>query len=444
MNKAIILTVFAALFLQSRGADLSNSIELTQLYIVGDATSTSWDLGRADEMHRIDNGVFEWTGKLEGGKDFKFMNTREGWHKHIVSSTPNIQAEKNGLYPLSFYANWALDGKYDCKFHVAESGVYTIIADLNSMRMTIKEPMATAKWPDKFYLTGSALEGKVVEIPAYGGVEHKITLDLKPGKIKLMDTPRETQATHYYRPIFEDIDLTFGADMHAPLLDCSENRTDGWNVGVGGTYKFYLNNQSQTYRFSTYTPCKELYLVGGCCEKAWDYWSDSNCVFLPHPENPDILVWEGELRIGWEKKTDANGKLIDPDEPTKFKILTARDWFRDTYHPYIADAAAEGESHARITGGDDIKWTISRNGVYRLEMNTLEETLTGTFIEPVPDLPDNNETNVTAGVNSDSRSDKIENISFYNLMGIRIPNPGTGIFIMVSEGTTKKILLNND
>ena len=31
-------------------ANNDNSLELTQLYIVGDATPTSWDLGRAESM----------------------------------------------------------------------------------------------------------------------------------------------------------------------------------------------------------------------------------------------------------------------------------------------------------------------------------------------------------------------------------------------------------
>ena len=87
MKNIAVTVCLSVIALSALGGDMSNSIELTQLYIVGDATHTAWDLGKADEMHRIDKGVFEWTGELAGGKDFKFMNSRDGWHKHIVATS---------------------------------------------------------------------------------------------------------------------------------------------------------------------------------------------------------------------------------------------------------------------------------------------------------------------------------------------------------------------
>ena len=85
----------------------------------------------------------------------------------------------------------------------------------------------------------------------------------------------------------------------------------------------------------------------------WNYWDANSCRFYPDPNRPEVMVWEGELRIGWDETAD---------EPNKFKILTAQDWFRATYHPYVSDALAEGKTDARISGGDDLKWTISRDG----------------------------------------------------------------------------------
>lgn len=432
---AVLLTAGMSVYAD----DMSNSIELTQLYIVGDATVTSWDLGNADELHCIDEGVFEWTGRLSGGKEFKFMNSRDGWHKHIVATEAGVEVKKGEEYLLDFYADWALDGKYDCKFQVGETGEYTLIVDLNSMRMTMTEPVATAKWPEKFYLTGTAVDDKVIEIPDCHGVEHKLPVYLKAGTVKLMDTPVETDATHYYRPVFDDIDVTFGTGFHTSLFEYDGKTASGWNVALEDYYTVYLDNSSQTYRFSRYLPAKTLYLVGGCCERAWNYWDDSNCRFHPDSENPDIMVWEGELRIGWEKKTGADGKPVNPDEPDKFKILTAQDWFRDTYHPYIADVSAEGTTDARITGGDDVKWTISRDGVYRLELNTKTETLTGKFLGAVDgeDIP---EKAVVAAIER-AENDLATQTVYYNLLGNRVKDPSNGIFVEVSETGARKVMI---
>ncbi len=106
-----------------------------------------------------------------------------------------------------------------------------------------------------------------------------------------------------------------------------------------------------------------LYIVGGCCELNWNYWDESNKRFIPNPDNPEELIWEGPLRIGSQ------------EEPNRFKILTAESWTEETFHPYISDALAEGISEARISGGDDLKWTIEKDGVYRLTLNTKNETL---------------------------------------------------------------------
>ena len=77
--KYILASIALSLTMAANAADLGNSIEMTQLYIVGAGTDKNWDLGNAYELDKIDYGVFQWTGTLNGGGDFKFMNTRE-WH----------------------------------------------------------------------------------------------------------------------------------------------------------------------------------------------------------------------------------------------------------------------------------------------------------------------------------------------------------------------------
>ena len=417
------------------GQDMSNSIELSRLYIVGDACPSGWDLGQADELKKLDHGVFQWTGRLEAGKDFKFMNTRE-WHKHIVATVPDTKVTAGEDYHLAFYSNWGLPGEYDLKFSPKETGEYTLTVDLNSMRMNVSEPKHTAGWPERFYLAGTAVDNRVIEIPDCHGVERKTSVYLREGKVRIMDTPVETDETHYFRSLFEDVDISFGEGFHTPLYEADADYT--WDVVVEGYYNLYLDNSSHTYRFKRIVPPKALYLVGGCCELGWNYWDKSNCIFRPSKNDPYLMVWEGELRIGWDRKTESDGTVTMPDEPDKFKILTAQDWFRDTYHPYVEDAPAIGESGARITGGDDLKWTISQNGRYRLELDIRTEILKGTLLEATgqedTSLP------ALSGISEIKDPNANTEIRYFNLQGSPVPNPEKGIYIEVSGDKARKVM----
>lgn len=77
-----------------------------------------------------------------------------------------------------------------------------------------------------------------------------------------------------------------------------------------------------------FKPFSTLYLVGGCCALAWNYWDGVSSHFNPNPSKPEELIWEGYLSPNWNDSRD---------EPNKLKILTAPDWFSETYHPYVAD-----------------------------------------------------------------------------------------------------------
>lgn len=97
-------------------AGMSNSIEYSQLYIVGTAVKGGWDLS-ATPMSRIDRGVFTWTGMLTAGEPFKFMNSTDGWHKHIVATTKDemikeryttLTSMPTGSFPICLTINSGL------------------------------------------------------------------------------------------------------------------------------------------------------------------------------------------------------------------------------------------------------------------------------------------------------------------------------------------------
>lgn len=360
MKKAVLTLVALTTILVAKSQDLSNSIEYSQLFIVGPATTAGWSDSNALEMDRINDGVFKWQGELKGNEEFKFLNTRS-WFKNVLSAAPDVIVELSKTYNLDFYAAWDLNGK-DWKFKMSKTGYYCIIVDLRSMKMSVSEKTDGSQCPSKLYATGSAVDNQVIELPDMYGVEFKKSISCKPGNILLINTPTITDNTVYYGPMFEDVDITFGKGLISEVTVVSKDAR-GWSVGTKGDYTLYIDENRFTYQGRKFVPRKVLYIVGGCCELNWNYWDESNKRFIPNPDNPEELIWEGILRIGSE------------EEPNRFKILTAENWTDETFHPYISDALAEGISEARISGGDDLKWTIEKDGFYRLTLNTKNETL---------------------------------------------------------------------
>ena len=163
---------------------------------------------------------------------------------------------------------------------------------------------------------------------------------------------------------------------------------------VPGKYTVYAVKDNNSVYGTMFKPCKELYVVGGCCQLSWNYWdSPSTIRFTTNPANDEEMVWEGVLTTDWKESRE---------EPSKLKILTTQSWFETTFHPYTADAPVEGTSNLRSTGGPDTKWTISRNGRYRLTVNTFKETLRGEYLGAAQTEAKDNE---VTGINNIKRND---------------------------------------
>lgn len=371
--KRIILSLCAVVAVLSvNAADMSNSLELSHLYIIGDATPYAWDPSKIPDMEKIDEGVFRWSGHLEAGKEFKFLNTRE-FRKHIVGASAEQQVQVGRYYDLNLEIDWGLDGSKGLKFKPAVTGDYTLYVDLRSMKMAVYEKEKETELPNKLYATGTALGGRVVEIPQYGNVEFKTLLDLQVGNLILQDTPKATASTKYYTSLFDGVDISFGQGYSSSLKTTTDKQVEGWSVSVPGKYTFYaLKDRYQAYA-KLFKSHRTLYLVGGCLKEYWNYWTaPATCLFVPSSSNPEELTWEGYLSPTWSDERP---------EPSKLKILTDQSWTAETYHPYVADAPLLGEGNFRSSGGDDLKWDISEAGNYRITVNTAKETIRGELLD---------------------------------------------------------------
>ena len=93
-------------------------VTITELYILGAATDTGWDLGSMAAFTN-NGGVFSWTGNLKAGEQFRFPTQKvsnQWW--------PCLVIEDDGS--RIFYGTADADNR---NFTVSESGEYTITID---------------------------------------------------------------------------------------------------------------------------------------------------------------------------------------------------------------------------------------------------------------------------------------------------------------------------
>lgn len=116
------LTISAELLKEDEQA---NDWGIRSLYVIGDAMSAGWDPKLAVKMEQEGN-IFTWTGELNANTHgFKFLCRNDG------SWVPGINRDASAAE----YWTMAYRGSYndpDEKFHVSESGTYTITINLDN------------------------------------------------------------------------------------------------------------------------------------------------------------------------------------------------------------------------------------------------------------------------------------------------------------------------
>ena len=110
--------------------------DLTQLYMVGSATTAGWDNAAALPMTMGDEGVFTWTGDLTADGEFKFLNQQGNWSKTINPVDADTYFVEGTEYSLGYRPLEASPNDY--KFKVTTAGSYTVSVNLNTMKAVIQ------------------------------------------------------------------------------------------------------------------------------------------------------------------------------------------------------------------------------------------------------------------------------------------------------------------
>lgn len=257
-----------------------------RMLIVGDATETGWDTGKATRMDSNEDGsVFTATVHLEAGdnaegspKTFKFINGEDyGTCRHYNAEYENFNFNRQyNINTASLVINTSDDydnGAKDYKFTVAETGSYRIVVNLNTMKVSVDKmdvdlvtigatgyatycsdmalDFSTLKDQVKAYIaTGTAKEGSndvmklivqnVNDVPAYTG----LLLHGTPGRYCIPYGSSNNTYLNYFKGVTTPTYIYSEKDGYRNFLLADKSNGIGFYPATDGTLaakKAYLS-----------------------------------------------------------------------------------------------------------------------------------------------------------------------------------------------------------
>lgn len=223
------------------------------------------------------------------------------------------------------------------------------------------------------WITGSAVPGGTQKLENYPAQQFKFHGTLNQGEVKIMDTPTPTSTTKYYQPAYEAAYIVNKGMRYRTTSDAS---AAGWIVSFSeDRYRFTVDTKNMTMQGELFVPWHQLYIAGGCTDCGWESY-----VMLPFTRDANdenVFTWFGYLRDRAGEK-DATGK--DIVESKRFKLQGQNNWGPKSLHPYIQDENATKAAQV-CTGGEDTKWAIPQNGMYKITVNVFKETINCELID---------------------------------------------------------------
>ncbi len=334
------------------------------LYIFGEGTKTGWSLDSMEEMKRVDNGIFTWTGKLFGGKAFKFAVQRD------FIPTYNYAAEGKLAYRATY------DDPDDC-FYVEETGNYQVDVNLLDLTISIKASSAETPLFDSMYLIGNMTgwSFEPLEVDLVDPFLFRMGRFFDKGGDFKFATANGSWENNFKAP-YANAPYTESKTVFVSGYDPD----DKWYLQdseTGKAYKicFDVRKDRERMLMAEFVPYEMIYLIGSASPAGWDL---ANAAAMTAGSDAYTFTWEGhlnegELKFTCDKKSDWMGAWFMASEAGKTptgqteRILfvdKSSDWCKAQYlETNVGD------------GGFDQKWQISEAGTYVITLNQLKETV---------------------------------------------------------------------
>ena len=209
----------------------------------------------------------------------------------------------------------------------------------------------------QLWAVGSAVPGGAQQLEQVADGEFKYCGTLSVGELRLQTQRNASDGTRYLNPTLPDANIVSGGAVFQESTTAGE----AWQVVVSeNRYSFHVDMDNHTLRGELVQPWGELFIAGGATEVGWK--CEGKMLLMQQSiDNPFVWTWEGELK-----------NHPDVEESRSFKFQGQDRWGPKSLHPYKQDTDILSESRLR-RGGTDTKWTITKEGRYRITVDVLKE-----------------------------------------------------------------------
>ena len=216
----------------------------------------------------------------------------------------------------------------------------------------------------ELWAVGSAVPGGAQKLERVADGDFKFVGTLTAGELRIQTQRKAGKATRYLNPLLPDANIV----NHGLAYSESTEAGNAWQVVVSeDRYRFHVNAHDGVLKGEMVQPWGELFIAGGATEVGWK--CEGRMLLMQQSlDNPFVWTWEGELK-----------NHPEVEESRSFKFQGQDRWNPKSLHPFVQDTDILKEQHLR-TGGSDTKWTITKEGRYRITIDLLNETVTAKLV----------------------------------------------------------------
>ena len=264
-------------------------IETENLYLIGDATPSWWNI----------DFIFVYEGGLNEGALQALLTPGDWAPAFILPIEADSKIGKSGKDKETF--NYSIN--HNNMWQVEDAGRYRLTFDLE--HWTISAEYLGAYAPEKLYIVGSATAGgwsldNATELTPVDGIDGEYTWTGYLSKGTFKATTVKDFGAPFYRPSSSDCQISENGITATDVVLTSEP-DDQWNVVTAGNYKIDINTKKMTISAEYLgDPGKRpietstLYILGDATPNSWDIGAPTPLVM----KSEHVFVYEGKLFKG--------------------------------------------------------------------------------------------------------------------------------------------------
>ena len=277
---------------------------------------------------------------------------------------------------------------------------------------------------DALWATGSAVPQGTQTLTKRPDGQFRFAGALNEGELKIMTTETyQKGVTQFLKPQLVD---SYLINKGINYVITSDETQPGWVVSFQeDTYRFLVDPVARKVTGELMLPWNELFIAGSAFEGGANHieWNrDGMLPFERDHDNPYVFSWTGRLGV--------NTHVV---EPGRFKLEGQMTWGPREMHPYVQDEDLLSSTQMR-QGGDDTKWHVYLDGVYRIVVDLFHETFSAELISSASQSQ-------TDGVSGMETQHADQTHAVYNMSGIQVQHLQKGINIVrTADGKVRKVL----